>query len=152
MQVLVTALGVRSGCLARGTRASLRPRFRAPASQGAETMQGLRPGQGRCDPTLRWHLELDPRERQRIYVITPGTSNSHEHDTKNKEAAPSHVLVPPACKAKARKNSFGQPSFCEWVCCGLWPVGFRLDPVWRLFPSRRVRWSLGLELLRNCLG
>lgn len=57
MQVLVTALGVRSGCLARGTRASLRPRFRAPASQGAETMQGLRPGQGRCDPTLRWHLD-----------------------------------------------------------------------------------------------
>lgn len=71
MQVLVTALGVRSGCLARGTRASLRPRFRAPASQGAETMQGLRPGQGRCDPTLRWHLDWIGPQRQRIYVITP---------------------------------------------------------------------------------
>lgn len=126
MQVLVTALGVRSGCLARGTRASLRPRFRAPASQGAETMQGLRPGQGRCDPTLRWHLDWIGPQRQRIYVITPGTSNSHEHDTENKEAAPSHVLVPPACKAKARKKII-RPTILLRVGV-LWAVAGWLSP------------------------
>ncbi|KAL6696120.1 hypothetical protein J3F84DRAFT_325272 [Trichoderma pleuroticola] len=55
-------------------------------------------------------------------------------------------------RRKKKEKKIGQPSFCEWVCCGLWPVGFRLDPVWRLFPSRRVRWSLGLELVGNCAG
>lgn len=39
---------------------------------------------------------------------------------------------------------------CEWVCCGLFgldPVTSHQSPVSRPFPSRRVRWSLGLELV-----
>ncbi|KAL7936340.1 hypothetical protein V8C35DRAFT_255032 [Trichoderma chlorosporum] len=54
-----------------------------------------------------------------------------------------------ACTYRLGKGEIGQPSFVEWVCCGLWPVGFRLDPVLEAFPQptrqvdvrARTRWD-----------
>lgn len=93
-------------------------------------MQGLRPGQGRYHPTLRWHLVGLGPQRQRIYVITPGTCNSHEHGTKNKEAAPSHVPTRTALllawQGKAKKKII-RPTILLRVGV-LWAVAGWLSP------------------------
>lgn len=127
MQVLVTALGVRSGCLARGTRASLRPRFRAPASQGAETMQGLRPGQGRCDPTLRWHLDWTPETKNLRYntnqcQVLATLTTRHE-----KQRGCALACTRTACLQGKGKKKFIRPTILLRVGV-LWAVAGWLSP------------------------